>query len=144
MNAQKALVGCMPSNILLSTALVACQENWKFLLVHLFPLQFALLETVSTAIFDRFPNLRERKTLVVLAISVFGYVGGLIFTTRVRPHYTYSWCNSNKKTISTDSHYSDSECIMQTRLAANIYDHKCFHSSGWNCISLEAEIQLVI
>lgn len=49
--------------------------------------QFALLETVSTAIFDRFPNLREKKTLVVLAISVFGYFGGLIFTTRAGVHW---------------------------------------------------------
>lgn len=44
--------------------------------------QFALLETVTTAILDRYPLLRERKTWVVLAVSVFGYFGGLIFTTQ--------------------------------------------------------------
>ncbi|XP_077296604.1 glycine transporter [Arctopsyche grandis] len=43
--------------------------------------QFALMETVTTAILDRFPNLRERKIWVVLGVAVFGYFGGLIFTT---------------------------------------------------------------
>lgn len=49
--------------------------------------QFALLETVSTALFDRFPNLREKKTLVVMAICTFGYFGGLIFTTNAGVHW---------------------------------------------------------
>ncbi|KAK7793593.1 hypothetical protein R5R35_008887 [Gryllus longicercus] len=43
--------------------------------------QFALMETVTTAILDRFPNLRDYKVWVVLVVSVFGYFGGLIFTT---------------------------------------------------------------
>ncbi|XP_045492639.1 sodium- and chloride-dependent glycine transporter 1-like isoform X2 [Colias croceus] len=43
--------------------------------------QFALMETVTTAILDRFPNFRERKVWVVLTVAVFGYLGGLIFTT---------------------------------------------------------------
>ncbi|XP_063374943.1 sodium- and chloride-dependent glycine transporter 1-like [Cydia amplana] len=43
--------------------------------------QFALMETVTTAIMDRFPNLRQKKVWVVLAVAVFGYLGGLIFTT---------------------------------------------------------------
>ncbi|KAJ9580738.1 hypothetical protein L9F63_024089, partial [Diploptera punctata] len=43
--------------------------------------QFALMETVTTAILDRFPNLRDYKIWVVLAVAVFGYFGGLIFTT---------------------------------------------------------------
>jgi solute carrier family 6 amino acid transporter-like protein 5/7/9/14 len=45
--------------------------------------QFALMETVTTAIMDRFPNLRDYKIWVVLAVAVFGYCGGLIFTTNV-------------------------------------------------------------
>ncbi|RWS26644.1 sodium- and chloride-dependent glycine transporter 2-like protein, partial [Leptotrombidium deliense] len=44
--------------------------------------QFALLETVQTALLDRFPNLREHKIFVLTVVSVFGYLGGLIFTTR--------------------------------------------------------------
>ncbi|CAG0884683.1 unnamed protein product [Cyprideis torosa] len=43
--------------------------------------QFALMETVTTAILDAFTSLRERKTLVVLGVSCFGFLGGLIFTT---------------------------------------------------------------
>lgn len=43
--------------------------------------QFALLETVITAILDRFPVLRERKIWIVLLMCVLGYFGGLIFTT---------------------------------------------------------------
>lgn len=45
--------------------------------------QFALMETVTTAILDRFPNLRDYKIWVVLTVAVFGYFGGLIFTTNV-------------------------------------------------------------
>ncbi|XP_076313330.1 sodium- and chloride-dependent glycine transporter 1-like isoform X2 [Tachypleus tridentatus] len=44
--------------------------------------QFALLETVTTAILDSFPFLREKKTFVVLGVSIFGFLGGIIFTTR--------------------------------------------------------------
>ncbi|KAL7735826.1 hypothetical protein ACLKA6_017828 [Drosophila palustris] len=43
--------------------------------------QFALMETVTTAILDKFPNLRQYKTWVVLFVGIFGYVGGLGFTT---------------------------------------------------------------
>ncbi|GFY49748.1 sodium- and chloride-dependent glycine transporter 2 [Trichonephila inaurata madagascariensis] len=43
--------------------------------------QFALLETVTTAILDRFPTLREKKTWVVFFLSILGYSGGIIFTT---------------------------------------------------------------
>ncbi|XP_051861284.1 sodium- and chloride-dependent glycine transporter 2 isoform X2 [Drosophila albomicans] len=45
--------------------------------------QFALMETVTTAILDKFPNLRQYKTWVVLFVGIFGYVGGLGFTTNV-------------------------------------------------------------
>lgn len=45
--------------------------------------QFALMETVTTAILDRFPNLRDYKIWVVFIVAVFGYFGGLIFTTNV-------------------------------------------------------------
>uniref|UniRef100_A0ABD2XN74 Transporter n=1 Tax=Trichogramma kaykai TaxID=54128 RepID=A0ABD2XN74_9HYME len=43
--------------------------------------QFALMETVTTAILDGIPALRNFKFWVVLACAVFGYAGGLIFTT---------------------------------------------------------------
>ncbi|XP_063978834.1 sodium- and chloride-dependent glycine transporter 1-like isoform X2 [Diachasmimorpha longicaudata] len=43
--------------------------------------QFALMETVTTAILDGIPALRNFKTWVVLGVSIFGYAGGIIFTT---------------------------------------------------------------
>ncbi|XP_013175474.1 PREDICTED: sodium- and chloride-dependent glycine transporter 1-like [Papilio xuthus] len=43
--------------------------------------QFALMETVTTAILDRFPNFRQKKGWVVMTVAIFGYFGGLIFTT---------------------------------------------------------------
>lgn len=45
--------------------------------------QFALMETVTTAILDRFPNLRQFKIWVVLIVAILGYLGGLGFTTNV-------------------------------------------------------------
>lgn len=44
--------------------------------------QFALLETVQTAILDRFPHLREQKVMVLIVVTTVGYSGGLIFTTQ--------------------------------------------------------------
>lgn len=41
------------------------------------------METVTTAILDRFPNFRQKKVWVVLTVAIFGYIGGLIFTTNV-------------------------------------------------------------
>ncbi|KAJ2950676.1 hypothetical protein O0L34_g8935 [Tuta absoluta] len=43
--------------------------------------QFALMETVTTAIMDRFPKFRQKKIWVVMSVAVLGYFGGLIFTT---------------------------------------------------------------
>ncbi|XP_076664285.1 sodium- and chloride-dependent glycine transporter 1 isoform X2 [Andrena cerasifolii] len=43
--------------------------------------QFALMETVTTAILDAFPQMRNYKLWVVLAAAVFGYAGGIVFTT---------------------------------------------------------------
>ncbi|XP_076656020.1 sodium- and chloride-dependent glycine transporter 1 [Halictus rubicundus] len=43
--------------------------------------QFALMETVTTAILDAFPPLRSYKVWVVLAAAVSGYAGGIVFTT---------------------------------------------------------------
>uniref|UniRef100_A0A182QHH5 Transporter n=1 Tax=Anopheles farauti TaxID=69004 RepID=A0A182QHH5_9DIPT len=43
--------------------------------------QFTLMETVVTAVLDAFPALRRRKTAVVAAVSIVGYLGGLIFVT---------------------------------------------------------------
>lgn len=44
--------------------------------------QFALLETVQTAILDAFPKLRDHKILILLLVSTGGYAGGIIFTTQ--------------------------------------------------------------
>lgn len=46
-------------------------------------LQFALLETLMTAIQDTYPNLRDKKMWVVLSVSILGFFGGLIITTQV-------------------------------------------------------------
>ncbi|XP_075169200.1 glycine transporter [Haematobia irritans] len=43
--------------------------------------QFALMETVTTAILDKFPNSRQYKTWVVFFVAILGYIGGLGFTT---------------------------------------------------------------
>ncbi|XP_055701894.1 sodium- and chloride-dependent glycine transporter 1-like [Phlebotomus papatasi] len=43
--------------------------------------QFALMETVTTAILDKFPKLRQLKIWVVLVVAILGYLGGLGFTT---------------------------------------------------------------
>lgn len=45
--------------------------------------QFALMETVTTAILDGIPSLRSYKIWVVLGAAVVGYAGGVIFTTNV-------------------------------------------------------------
>lgn len=45
--------------------------------------QFALMETVTTAILDGIPAMRNYKIWVVLGVSVIGYAGGIIFTTNV-------------------------------------------------------------
>lgn len=45
--------------------------------------QFALMETVTTAILDGIPSLRSYKVWVVLGAAVVGYAGGVIFTTNV-------------------------------------------------------------
>ncbi|KAH7638851.1 hypothetical protein HUG17_2884 [Dermatophagoides farinae] len=44
--------------------------------------QFALLETVQTAVLDRFPALRDHKMVILLLVSTLGYAGGIIFTTQ--------------------------------------------------------------
>ena len=46
--------------------------------------QFALLETVMTAVQDTFPHLRQKKTWVVLFVCLSGFLGGLIICTQVR------------------------------------------------------------
>lgn len=43
--------------------------------------QFALMETVTTAILDGLPTLRNYKIWVVLGAAVIGYAGGVVFTT---------------------------------------------------------------
>lgn len=45
--------------------------------------QFALMETVTTAILDGIPSLRNHKFWVVLTTAIIGYAGGIIFTTNV-------------------------------------------------------------
>ncbi|XP_025088378.1 sodium- and chloride-dependent glycine transporter 1-like isoform X2 [Pomacea canaliculata] len=43
--------------------------------------EFALLETVMTAVQDTFPHLREKKTWVVLTVCITGFLGGLVICT---------------------------------------------------------------
>lgn len=49
--------------------------------------QFALMETVTTAILDGIPALRNYKLWVVLGASIFGYAGGIVFTTNVSDNF---------------------------------------------------------
>lgn len=44
--------------------------------------EFALLETVITAVQDTFPHLRQKKTWVVLFVCIGGFLGGLIVCTQ--------------------------------------------------------------
>jgi len=50
---------------------------------HVHVLQFALLETCMTAVQDTLPSLREKKTYVVLFVSILGFMGGLAVTCNV-------------------------------------------------------------
>ncbi|XP_041365129.1 sodium- and chloride-dependent glycine transporter 1-like [Gigantopelta aegis] len=43
--------------------------------------EFALLETVMTAIQDTYPPFRQKKTWVVLVVSILGFFGGLVICT---------------------------------------------------------------
>lgn len=70
--------------------------------------QFALMETVTTAILDGIPALRNYKIWVVLGVAVTGYAGGVIFTTNVSPIqflkcrrkivFLYSFCDAIETT----------------------------------------------
>ncbi|CAG0920503.1 unnamed protein product, partial [Notodromas monacha] len=42
---------------------------------------FALMETVTTAILDGLPSLREKKVMTVGVVSLAGFLGGVIFCT---------------------------------------------------------------
>ncbi|XP_076450427.1 sodium- and chloride-dependent glycine transporter 1-like isoform X2 [Babylonia areolata] len=44
--------------------------------------EFAILETVMTAVQDTFPTLRQKKTWVVLCVSILGFLGGLVICTQ--------------------------------------------------------------
>lgn len=48
-----------------------------------FCLQFALLETMMTAVQDTFPQLRAKKTYVVAVVCLIGFLGGLSVTCNV-------------------------------------------------------------
>jgi len=51
--------------------------------------QFALMETVTTAILDGIPSLRNYKVWVVLGAAIVGYAGGVIFTTNVSNKFSF-------------------------------------------------------
>ena len=44
--------------------------------------QFTMTETITTAIMDQYPNLRNHKGKVVIAASVLGFILGLTLCTR--------------------------------------------------------------
>lgn len=46
------------------------------------PLQFTMVETITTAIFDQYPNLRRKKALVVIGTSICGFLLGLSMCTK--------------------------------------------------------------
>lgn len=60
--------------------------------------EFALLETVMTAVQDTMPSLRQKKTWVVLCVSILGFCGGLavtceggIYVLQLMDSYVSSW-----------------------------------------------------
>lgn len=61
-----------------------------------FCLQFALLETMMTAVQDTFPQLRAKKTYVVAVVCLIGFLGGLSVTCNVSTLWTASYCYNFK------------------------------------------------
>lgn len=60
--------------------------------------EFALLETIMTAVQDLYPVLRQRKTWVVLAVSILGFLCGLsvctdggMYILQLMDSYAASW-----------------------------------------------------
>lgn len=60
--------------------------------------EFALLETIMTGIQDLYPVLRQRKTWVVLTVSIMGFLSGLVVCTdggmyvlQLMDSYAASW-----------------------------------------------------
>ncbi|XP_059149953.1 sodium- and chloride-dependent glycine transporter 1-like isoform X2 [Physella acuta] len=60
--------------------------------------EFALLETVMTAVQDTYPPLRQKKVFVVLGVSILGFLGGLVVCTeggmyvlQLMDTYSASW-----------------------------------------------------
>ncbi|KAK7098482.1 sodium- and chloride-dependent glycine transporter 1-like isoform X2 [Littorina saxatilis] len=60
--------------------------------------EFALLETVMTAVQDTFPHLRQKKTYVVLCVCLLGFLGGLpicteggMYILQLMDTYAASW-----------------------------------------------------
>ena len=76
---------------------LVCTE-YNHCLTFLYP-QFALLETVMTAIQDTVPSLREKKTWVVLVVCILGFCGGLAVTCEVQT----SFLSYSETTDSTNS-----------------------------------------
>ncbi len=44
--------------------------------------QFTMVETLTTAIMDQWPQLRNKKSLVVIATSLVGFLLGLSMCTK--------------------------------------------------------------
>ncbi|ESO97961.1 hypothetical protein LOTGIDRAFT_153071 [Lottia gigantea] len=60
--------------------------------------EFALLETVMTAVQDTYPQLRSKKVYVVMIVSILGFAGGLIicsqggmYVLQLMDTYAASW-----------------------------------------------------
>ena len=58
-----------------------------------------------TAIQDTVPSLRQKKTWVVLVVSILGFLGGLAVTCEVRLSDILSWINpyNNNTTLNLNT-----------------------------------------
>ena len=75
-----------PSHNTHKHAYIGTHTHTQFLYYICCLFQFALLETVMTAVQDTFPHLRQKKTFVVLFVCLGGFLGGLIICTQVSRH----------------------------------------------------------
>ncbi|CAH1787244.1 unnamed protein product [Owenia fusiformis] len=108
---------------------------------------FALLETVTTALLDKFPDYRERKTWIVLAMCTLGYIGGLTICTnggmymlQLMDSYAASWSVFLLAIIESVLigwvYGAERFCVdCETMLGPKSYLWKTFFSIFWKVLS---------